>query len=229
MLRDYRVFLKQFFQHYHTTGSVLPSSGSLAKSLCRYVGTSDRASSNGSLGGNPREVLEVGPGTGAVTRRLVQRMGGQDRLTLVELNVDFVRHLRERFDHEPAFQNVAGRTQIVHGRLEDLPQEPRFDLIISGLPLNNFTVGEVEKILDHFQRLLKPEGTLSFFEYIAIRKVKSLVSRSEGRARLRGIGRALNRVLDTQEIKRDWVWPNVPPAWVHHVQFKPELGPAAAA
>ncbi len=47
MLRDYRVFLKQFFEHYHTTGSVLPSSGSLAKALCRYVKDGKGASSNG--------------------------------------------------------------------------------------------------------------------------------------------------------------------------------------
>ncbi len=218
MLRDYRVFLRQFFEHYHTTGSVLPSSGSLAKALCRYV--SDRGcASNGRGPANPREVLEVGPGTGAVTKRLVRGLRGEDRLTLVELNVDFVQHLCERFDHEPAFQEAAGRTQIIHGRLEDLPQEPRYDLIISGLPLNNFTVGEVEQILDQFQRLLKPAGTLSFFEYIAIRRVKALVSGGQGRARLRGIGQALRRVLKEQEIKRDWVWPNVPPAWVHHVRF----------
>ncbi len=220
MLRDYRVFLKQFFEHYHTTGSVLPSSGSLAKALCRYVKDDKGASSNGRAMCVPREVLEVGPGTGAVTKRLVRSLRAEDRLTLVELNVDFVQHLRQRFDHEPAFQTAAGRTQIIHGRLEDLPPEGRYDLIISGLPLNNFTVGEVEQILELFQRLLKPAGTLSFFEYIAIRRLKSLVSGSQGRARLRGIGRALGRVLKDQEIKRDWVWPNVPPAWVHHVRFK---------
>lgn len=227
MLRDHRIFLKQFFQHYHTTGSVLPSSGSLAKALCRYVGDSNHAS-NGSQITGPREVLEVGPGTGAVTKRLVGQLRAEDRLTLVELNVDFVRHLRERFDREPAFLPAAGRTQIIHGRLEDLPQEPRYDLIISGLPLNNFTVGEVEKIMEHFQRLLKPSGTLSFFEYIAIRRVKALMSGGEGRARLRGIGRALARVLKEQEIKRDWVWPNVPPAWVHHVRFSAVAGPPIA-
>lgn len=226
MLRDHRIFLKQFFQHYHTTGSVLPSSRSLAKALCRYVEVDTRASANGRVASGPREVLEVGPGTGAVTKRLVRGLGAGDRLTLVELNADFVRHLRGRFDHEPAFQAVGDRTQIIHGRLEDLPQEPRYDLIISGLPLNNFTVGEVEQILEQFERLLKPAGTLSFFEYIAIRRVKSLVSGRQDRARLRGIGQALHRVLKQQEIKRDWVWPNVPPAWVHHVRFSSAVAPA---
>jgi phospholipid N-methyltransferase len=213
MFREQRVFLRQFFQRYHTTGSVLPSSRGLAKALCRFVGKPLEA------GGAAREILEVGPGTGAVTAQLVAKMQPADRLTLVELNDDFVRHLRERFENEPAFQRVADRTNIIHGRLEDVPGEKAYDLIISGLPLNNFAVGEVETILSIFERLLKPEGVLSFFEYIAIRRVKAVVTSREGRARLRGIGQALSRTMDGREIRRDWVWPNVPPAWVHHVRF----------
>jgi phosphatidylethanolamine/phosphatidyl-N-methylethanolamine N-methyltransferase len=218
MLREYRVFLSQFFRQYHTTGSVLPSSRSLARALCRYVRHPSAENYNG---GRPREILEVGPGTGAVTASLVTHMSPTDRLTLVELNDEFVRHMQQRLATEPAFQAVANRTTVLHKRLEDLPAEKRFDVIISGLPLNNFEVPEVEQILDIFGRLLSPGGTLSFFEYIAIRKVKSLVTSSKGRARLQGIGRALDRTLKGREIKRDWIWPNVPPAWVHHVRFTP--------
>ena len=224
MLTNERVFLKQFFSRYHTTGSVLPSSRALAGALCRYVGEEGRrAQGTGrSVGDKGQHILEVGPGTGAVTASLVTKMLPSDRLTLVELNDDFVRHLRDRFEKEPAFAAVADRTEILHTRLEDLPQERRFDLIISGLPLNNFAVAEVEAILDIFARLIAPGGTLSFFEYIAIRRVKALVSGRAGRERLRGIGAALHRTLDGREIKRDWVWPNVPPAWVHHVRWNDE-------
>ena len=52
------------------------------------------------------EILEVGPGTGAVTARLVQLLRPGDHLTLVELNDDFVQHLNERFASEPDFQAV---------------------------------------------------------------------------------------------------------------------------
>lgn len=224
MFHEQRVFLRQFFQRYHTTGSVLPSSRSLAKALCRFVdGGQQRPCVGGQGSGDrPREILEVGPGTGAVTAQLVKRLRPQDRLTLVELNDDFVKHLQKRFETEAAFQAVNQRTQILHQRLEDLPKGQQYDLIISGLPLNNFAVPEVEQILGIFAGLLAGGGMLSFFEYIAIRRVKSLVTGREGRARLRGIGQALHRTLDGREIKRDWVWPNVPPAWVHHVRFGTE-------
>ena len=253
MFRDQRVFLRQFFEQYHTTGSVLPSSRALAQALCRFVDTKSPSpgQNNGALDtavhypspqplhphpgplpegegvavGIPaqesgaREILEVGPGTGAVTAQLVRKLQPTDCLTLVELNDDFVRHLQHRFDSEPAFKAVADRTQIMHCRLEELPSGKRYNVIISGLPLNNFAVNEVDQILGIFQRLLTPAGTLSFFEYIAIRRIKALVSGPQGRARLRGIGQVLHRTLHGREIKRDWVWPNVPPAWVHHVRF----------
>jgi len=231
MFHDQRVFLQQFFRQYHTTGSVLPSSGALARALCRFVDAdagglahlngvikmADQAPETGIAG--PGEILEVGPGTGAVTTCLVKKLRPDNRLTLVEINEDFVRHLQRRFESEPAFKAVAQRTQIEHCRLEDLPAEKRYRVIISGLPLNNFAVAEVEKILGIFQRLLAPGGTLSFFEYIAIRRAKAMVSGPQGRARLHGIGEVLNRTLQGREILRDWVWPNVPPAWVHHVRF----------
>jgi phospholipid N-methyltransferase len=213
MFRDSRVFLKQFFAQYHTTGSVLPSSRSLAKALCRFA-----ADRNGNADA-PREILEVGPGTGAVTAQLVKTLRPNDRLTLVELNDDFVRYLQNRFATEPTFQAVSGQTQIVHGSVEKVAGEHRYQVLVSGLPLNNFSVDEVEQILALFERLIAPGGTLSFFEYIAIRRFKALVSTGAGRIRLQGIGKAIHNTLAGREIKCDWVWPNVPPAWVHHVRF----------
>ncbi len=209
MLSDYRVFLGQFFRRYHTTGAILPSGRFLAAALCRYVGDD----------GEPRQVLEVGPGTGAVTARLVRLLRPADRLTLVELNDDFHRHLQNRFATEPSFQAVADRTELVHARLESLPGAGCYDRIISGLPLNNFAAADVEQILSVFGRLIRPGGILSFFEYIAVRQVKRLVSGRAERERLRQIGQILGDLFKSREIRRDWVWPNVTPAWVHHVRY----------
>ena len=91
-------------------------------------------------------------------------------------------------------------------------------MIVSGLPLNNFEVAEVENILNTFRRLMKPGGVVSFFEYVAIRKVKACISGGSTRGRLRGIAAALDRFCAT-EIRRDCVVWNVTPAWVHHVQL----------
>ena len=89
---------------------------------------------------------------------------------------------------------------------------------INHLGVEHFSVDDVKTILAVLVRLLPPGGMLSFFQYIAIRPARALVSGPAERARLRGIGEALGELLGPHEIRRDWVWPNIPPAWVHHVR-----------
>lgn len=208
---EQQIFWREFRQNFKTTGAILPSGTRLAKALARYV----------SEPGPPRRILEVGPGTGAVTKQIVRRIRPEDRLDLVELNDRFVAELHRRFDSEAAFQQVALQTQILHQSVESLPADQPYDLIISGLPLNNFEVPLVERILTALDRLLLPHGKLSFFEYVAIRQAKSWVSNRAERQRLKGISQRLNSLLKQREVRRDLVWLNVPPAWIHHVRGLP--------
>lgn len=211
---DYRVFWREFRQTFHTTGAVLPSGRALSHALTRYVRNGD---SHALPSGEGRQILEVGPGTGAVTTHIIRSMRATDRLTLVERNDQFVTRLRERIAGDAEFQTVAGRIDLVHSGVEQLSEAQPYDLIISGLPLNNFPAHFVEQLAAKFRRLLAADGTLSFFEYVAVRRIKAVVSRRDERARLTHIGRLLGDVLDSSEIKRDLVLANVPPAWVHHV------------
>ena len=108
---------------------------------------------------------------------------------------------------------------MLHCPIENLPAETTYDVIVSGLPMNNFAVAEVEHILGILRRLAGPGATVSFFEYMGIRRLKAAISGRAERARLRGIGQVVGRLLKDHEIRRDWIWSNVPPAWVHHVRF----------
>jgi phosphatidylethanolamine/phosphatidyl-N-methylethanolamine N-methyltransferase len=208
MLRDHRLFLREYLRHFHHTGAIAPSSRWLGAALARYV----------SKGDGPRRVLEVGPGTGAVTRQIVRRIGTSDQLDLVELNPTFVEHLRRRFDEEPHFSGVADRVRVINCPVEELPCDQPYDAIVSGLPFNNFSVDDVRRILAAFAVLMAPGGTLSFFEYVGVRPARAMISGRQERERLRGIGQALRETLTGREIRRECIWPNLPPAWVHHVR-----------
>ena len=210
-LSDYQTFLTQFLRNYETTGSVIPSGRALGSSLCRYVGC-----------GGGQKILEAGPGTGAVTGCIIDRMRPEDELWMVELNPTFAAHLRRSFNEKPAFRDASSRCHLVEGsvaQLGPLSKDGQFDLIISGLPLNNFSPGQVHDILQAYARLLKPAGILSFFQYILIRPAKMFVSAGSERSRLKGVGQAIDGVLGEREFAREWVWVNVPPAWVHHIRF----------
>lgn len=225
---DYRVFWREFRQQYHTTGAVLPSGRALAIALARFVREGDAALPAAARHGNTkstvasaggRRILEVGPGTGAVTGQIIRAMRDEDQLDLVERNEQFVAQLRARLQTDPAFSRVNDRIRLIHASVEDLPEDEPYDLIVSGLPLNNFPVELVAQILGKLRRLLAPNGTLSFFEYVAVRKAKSLISRQTERERLRGIGKVFDEILSKHEVRRDLVPLNVTPAWVHHVRF----------
>lgn len=209
-----RLFLSQFWKQYHTTGAIWPSGQSLARELAYYV-ANPLADSNGTPG---RKILEVGPGTGTVTRAILAALQPTDQITLVEINPEFAAHLQERLRTEPDWQRVADRVTIRTEAIQDFAADDQFDVIVSGLPLNNFSIETVEAILAGLDRLAKPNATISFFEYIAIRHFKSVVSGSAERARLRGVAAALENFLGKRELRRRAIVGNMPPAWAHHVQ-----------
>ena len=213
-LSDYRAFLTEFVRNYHTTGAIVPSGRALATALCRYVGQ----------GRSGQRILEAGPGTGAVTSKLIDRMRADDELWLVESNASFVGCLRDSFEQRPNFRAVADRCRLVEGRLQDLDRAGQFDLIVSGLPLNNFSPEDVQRILQACSRLLRPTGVLSFYEYVFVRPAKMMVSTLEERKRLKAVGEILRDTLAGSEIDRELVWPNVPPACVHHVCLNEKWG-----
>jgi phosphatidylethanolamine/phosphatidyl-N-methylethanolamine N-methyltransferase len=217
-----RVFVRQFRRNFHTTGSIVPSSRFLAGELARL------ARERSGDAGRPWRILEVGPGTGVVTGKIIAAMNADDRLDLVELNDAFVALLRERLQTDRPFAAVAGRVRIFHQPVEQMVATGAYDLVVSGLPLNNFAVDQVRHILDVFRALLKPGGCLSYFEYFAIRKLRALVSGRAERARLRGIGELTGQMLAEHEVRRRLVWLNFPPAWVHHVRWGvPETRPGS--
>jgi 16S rRNA (adenine1518-N6/adenine1519-N6)-dimethyltransferase len=69
-------------------------------------------------------VLEVGPGLGALTERLIELAG---HVTAVEIDAGFSRYLAERFGENAAFR-------LVHGDFLKAPPEGPFTKIVSNLP-----------------------------------------------------------------------------------------------
>ena len=85
-LADSARFLSQWFRNPGVVGAVAPSGPALAKTMASYV---DLAR------GGPS--VELGPGTGPVTKALLARGIPADRLLLVEYETRFCRMLAERY------------------------------------------------------------------------------------------------------------------------------------
>ena len=85
-LSDTTLFLQEWLANPQRTGSVAPSSPQLAAAMARWL-PSDPES----------YVLELGPGTGAVTEALLERGLREDRLVAIEKNPKLAHLLRKRF------------------------------------------------------------------------------------------------------------------------------------
>lgn len=205
---DHFTFFREFRTRFETTGAIAPSSRFLAGAMTKpYEGCRQQC-----------RVLEIGPGTGAVTQRLVKVLKKDDRLDLVELNENFASLLQQRFDTDKHYRKVAAQSAVHVCALQDFKPETQYDYIISGLPLNNFPVDLVRDIFRCYFELLAPGGILSYFEYMYVRPIRRLVSKPDEKQRLSALEEIMSNYLVRHRFHRNWVFVNFPPAWVQHLR-----------
>jgi phosphatidylethanolamine/phosphatidyl-N-methylethanolamine N-methyltransferase len=185
-LADSGVFLREWFADPQGTGAIAPSSPQLAAAMARW------------LPANPDTyVLELGPGTGAVTAALLQRGLREDRLVAIEYNPTLAGLLRKRYP----------RAHIITGDAWDLEhllmrqREPIASVgaVISSLPLVNFPLEQAEKLAEKIRAVLEPQGTWVQYSYHIHKR------------RTRGTSRF-------QLLASKIVWFNLPPARVNVYQ-----------
>ena len=105
-------FLRSWIEKPLHMGAVMPSGRLLARTMAQYVD----ADAEG-------PVVELGPGTGAITNALIEHGVDQKRLVLVEYNPGFCALLRERYPQAkvvqgyqgimPAFQGLVTEEQLL--------------------------------------------------------------------------------------------------------------------
>ena len=207
-LRNNLAFFRQFRQRFETTGAIAPSSRFLAKSMTRFLAARDD---------NPVRVLEIGPGTGPVTEKIIPLLKTGDRFDLVELNESFVEILNERFQKGGDWNRVQEFTEVHQLPVQEFQPDEKYDFVISGLPLNNFPADLVEAISNHYFELLKPTGVLSYFEYMYVRPIRKVVTGGDEKTRITRIDDIMAAHCAKRRIARDNILINIPPAWVQHL------------
>jgi len=113
-------FLRSWIEKPLHMGAVMPSGRILARTMAQYVDVKSEG-----------PVVELGPGTGAITSALIERGVDQKRLVLVEYNPGFCALLRERYPHAKVVQ---GDAYTLRDTLWNVLKEPA-SAVVSGLPL----------------------------------------------------------------------------------------------
>ena len=113
-------FLRSWIEKPLHMGAVMPSGKVLARTMAAFVDKEARG-----------PVVELGPGTGAITTALLAHGVEQSRLVLVEVNPTFCALLRERY---PLATVVQGDAYSLRDTLWNVLKEPA-SAVVSGLPL----------------------------------------------------------------------------------------------
>ncbi len=164
-------------------GAVVPSSKLLARTMAEYVDVE----SDG-------PVVELGPGTGAITNALIEHGVDQKRLVLVEYNPGFCALLRDRY---PQAKVVQGDAYTLRDSLAGV-LDARASAVVSGLPLvTKPMLTRLKLIRDAFAALAPGAPFVQFTYSVAPPIPKSLPG------------------VSTEASER--IWMNLPPArvWVY--------------
>lgn len=144
------LFLRRWLANPLQVGAVLPSSKALGRLVARNAVHSPESI-----------VVELGPGTGTITRRLIEGGASESNLYLVELDPDYAAFLRRQFPKATVIEGDATRP------CELLPAEivGRADTVISGIPALQFPLEKQRSYMDQCFALAKPDGQVLQYTY----------------------------------------------------------------
>ncbi|MBR1146381.1 methyltransferase domain-containing protein [Bradyrhizobium sp. AUGA SZCCT0240] len=176
-------FLRSWIEKPLHMGAVMPSSKLLARTMAQYVDVDSKG-----------PVVELGPGTGAITNALIEHGVDQKRLVLVEYNPGFCALLRDRYPHAKVVQGDAYKLRDSLLKVLDVPASA----VVSGLPLvTKPMLTRLKLIRDAFTALAPGAPFVQFTYSVAPPIPKSLPG------------------VSTEASER--IWMNLPPArvWVY--------------
>ncbi|GAX89003.1 class I SAM-dependent methyltransferase [Effusibacillus lacus] len=142
-------FFKKFMQSPKSIGSIVPSSSFLARAMLDPIPWDSL-----------NAIVELGAGTGVLTRRVNDRKPHGCQALILEKDDDMRARLQARYPN----LTVRSDAERIAEYLHELGL-PAVDCILSGLPFTNFSTGQRKRILEEVMRSLRPGGLFVAFQY----------------------------------------------------------------
>ncbi|HEY1013653.1 MAG TPA: methyltransferase domain-containing protein [Herpetosiphonaceae bacterium] len=185
-------FFRAWLDAPFVTGGIQPSSPWLVSAMVNSVRVR-----------TAKVVVELGAGTGAITRAILAALGPEGRLISFETNPDFVEWLKQDI-RDPRLQLIPQSAATLRSVLDSL-EIPLVDCILSGVPLQALPPPVTQQILEDVRASMGPRSQFVAFQYTPKQEA------------------VLRRHFPVVQLVRR-VWLNIPPSRV----YRCELGPEAA-
>jgi phosphatidylethanolamine/phosphatidyl-N-methylethanolamine N-methyltransferase len=145
-------FMYQFFKGAQTVGSFFPSTPILAAKIVKHIDFS-----------KAKIVVEVGPGTGVFTKKILKKLQNDAIFIAFELNEKFYTKLKNEIN-DPRFILINGSAEELKSYLKEHGYT-EVDYLISSIPLSNFKGKKIVTLLHSFRELISKNGTFIQFQY----------------------------------------------------------------
>lgn len=130
-------------------GAILPSSAALGQTMARMV--------------RGRNIVELGPGSGSITRHLLRRLDPAGRILALELDERIAAHLQHNL-RDPRLTIQVGDASHLDGWLSAMRWNGA-DSIVSGIPFQALPPATRDEILSTVQGSLSRGGRFIAFQY----------------------------------------------------------------
>lgn len=184
----HRSFWRSLRRNPGSVGAIVPSSRGLSRKMAGMLDPEI-----------PGRVIELGGGTGSITRAILERGVNPEKLIVVEYLPDLARHLERNF---PGLQVIQGDAAELPALLQ---REAGIGLgevsaIVSSIPLRSLPRAKTRQIVEHWRALPFPESRVIQFTYDL---------RDWAHPSLDGFRRVMTR----------YAWVNLPPARVDWLEW----------
>jgi phosphatidylethanolamine/phosphatidyl-N-methylethanolamine N-methyltransferase len=156
-------FFRAFLKNWREVGWPFQTSRIATRKICDAIDF-----------GRARRVVEIGAGTGNVTRELLKCLSADAQLTVFEINHDLCRHLRAIDDPRLTVYNVSGF---------EIPQllTEKADYVISEVPIATLSDESLDRFYRGVKAILRDSGyciqvQLSLMSYQKLKRLFSSVT-----------------------------------------------------
>ena len=209
-------FLKGIAKNASTVGALTPCSRFVANEcVCEL-----------SVHEGEKTILEVGAGSGAVTREIVKHINKDDKLDLVEISEEYALSLQRQFGDR---DNVS----IHCCDILTLDAEKKYDYIVSTLPFTSLPVEFVKNVLEKYSKMIKPTGSIVYVECHGgaywkkkVLKMKHALSETcETTNALKEFSKKRKIIKEFRAkhiVKKTKEYRNIPPITIYHIKAEGE-------
>lgn len=142
-------FIKAWIKNPRAMGSITPSSTYLAA----YITAQIHQTKEG-------KILELGPGTGAITQAILKSRIDSENIILLERDTQLAQKLKTQFPAIQVINDDASKLSEIFSE-----QDPKIDTIISSLPIVLLDKATRDAIFSQIPKILSKNGRLIQFTY----------------------------------------------------------------